>query len=532
MKELFLFIAGIILFLVGMVKLSTDVQQLFTVRIREYIKYSVKRPLYGMLTGIATTVLFQSSSATTVLTVGMVSAGLLTFYHSLGIILGADIGTVLTVQLVVWKVTDLSPIFIIFGGIIWLIGKSQWKPIGEAVFYFGLIFFGLSLAAMATAPLKNHQTVIHFFQETKNPLLGVGIGALFAGIVHASVIPISILAILAGQDLITLENALPIVFGANIGTTVTALMVCAVSNISGRRSAVSHFFFKCIGTVICLVALPGLIIVLKSFTENVAQQIVFGHLLFNILIVVVFLFLLKPYAGLIEKIMPGEEEILPIWPEYLDEKYLSDPGRALICVKKELHREIVIAQKIFNVSLHLRKNYQEWQKRSIGYIESVIDHLRSEIVDFLCKISIHKLSPEMSQKLFLFTAMVDDIERIGNHAVKLTDLSRDKFRTRASFTETAKRELEEIERLTAENLSDAVSLMERCDEEKIMMISRREEEVDTRVKDARGKHLVRYYNGICQAEAGPIFVEMLIHLERISDLCQNVAEYVDELKDS
>lgn len=531
MNELLLFITGLILFLVGVVRLSTEVQQLFTVRIREYIKYSVKRPVYGLLTGIVTTILFQSSSATTLLTVGMVSAGLMTFYHSLGIILGADIGTVLTVQLVVWKVTDVSPLFIIVGGVIWLTGKSKWKSIGEAIFCFGLIFFGLSLTAMASAPLKDHQAVIHFFQETKNPLLGIGIGALFAGIVHASIIPISILAILAQQDLITIENALPVVFGANIGTTVTALMAGTVASISGRRSAVSHFLFKCVGTLICVAILPGLIIVLQSLSANAAQQIVFGHFIFNVLIVVVFIFFLKPYAAFIEKIMPGQEDILPLWPEFIDEKCLSDPERALACVKMELHREIVLAQKILTVSVHLRKNYQKWQKRNIVYIELVVNHLRSEIMDFLCKISNHKLSPALSQKLFLFTAMADDIERISNHAVKLADLSRDKYQVRACFTDSANKELDELEKLVADNLDDAVVLVERHDAERVATISLREENIDARVKDARGKHLVRYYNGICQAEAGPIFVEMLIHLERISDLCQNIAEYACELEE-
>jgi len=531
MKELLFFITGLILFLVGAVRLSSEVQQLFTVRIRKYIKYSVKRPVYGLLTGVVTTILFQSSSATTLLTVGMVNAGLMTFYHSLGIILGADIGTVFTVQLVVWKVTDISPLFIIIGGVIWLTGKSKWKSIGEAIFCFGLIFFGLSLTAMAAAPVKDHQAVIRFLQDTKNPLLGVGIGALFAGIVHASIIPISILAILAQQDLITIENALPIIFGANIGTTVTALMAGAVASISGRRSAVSHFLFKCVGAVICVAILPGLIIVLQSLSSNVAQQIVFGHFVFNILIVVIFVFFLKPYAAFIEKIMPGEENILPLWPEFLDDKYLSDPEQALACVKMELHREIVMAQKILTVSLNLRKNYQEWQKRTIIYIELVVNHLRREIMDFLCKISYHKLSPALSQKLFLFTAMTDEIERISNHAVKLADLSRDKYQARAHFTESAKKELEEIERLTAGNLEDAVMIIERCDEERLAKISLREETIDVKVREARGTHLVRYYNGICQAEAGPIFVEMLIHLERISDLCLNIAEYVDELEE-
>ncbi len=532
MKELLLFVAGLILFLVGVVRLSAGVQQLFTVRIREYIKYSVKRPVYGMLTGIVTTILFQSSTATTLLTVGMVSAGLMTFYHSLGIILGADIGTVLTVQLVVWKFTDVSPIFIISGGIIWLTGKSKEKAIGEAIFYFGLVFFGLSLAAMAAAPLKDHETVIHFFQETRNPLLGVVIGALFAGIVHASIIPISILAILATQGIISIENALPVIFGANIGTAVTALMAGAVVGVNGRRSAVSHFLFKCFGTLICLVILPGLVVILKNLSANVAQQIVLGHFIFNILIVVVFIFLLKPFVRLMEKIIPGEEEILPLWPEFLDEKYLADPEEALTSVKKELHREILLTQRILAESLSLRREYREWKRRNLVYIKLVVDHLQAGIVEFLCKISYHELSPPLSQKLFLYTAMADDIKRIGDHAVKLADLAKDKYHVRASFTEVAKRELEEIERLTAGNLDDAVSLTEKYDEDKVKRISRREEDVDARVKDAREGHLVRYCNGICRAESGPIFVEMLIHLERISDLCQNVADYIDEIKES
>jgi phosphate:Na+ symporter len=325
MKEVLIFASGLVLFLFGMRKLSAEVQQLFTSRIREYIKYSVRRPVYGLLTGIVTTMLFQSSGATTLLTVGMVSAGLMTFYHSLGIILGADIGTVLTVQLVVWKIADISPLIIVSGGIFWLTGKAKWKDAGEAIFYFGLLFFGLSLVAMTTAPLKDNQAVIRFFRETKNPLLGLGVGIIFTGIVQASVIPISILAILAQQDLITIENALPVVFGANVGTTVTALMASAVANISGKRSAVSHLFFKCFGAVACMLALPWLILSLKSISSNVAQQIVVGHLLFNLFIVAIFIFFLKPFARLIEKIIPGQEDILPLWPEFLDDRHLVDP---------------------------------------------------------------------------------------------------------------------------------------------------------------------------------------------------------------
>jgi len=531
MKEVLIFASGLVLFLFGMRKLSAGVQQLFTSRIREYIRYSVRRPVYGLLTGIATTILFQSSSATTLLTVGMVSAGLMTFYHSLGLILGADIGTVLTVQLVVWKFTDISPLIVVSGGILWLTGKAKWKDVGEAIFYFGLLFFGLSLVAMTTAPLKDNQAVIRFFQETENPLLGLGIGMLLTGIVQASVIPISILAILAQQDLITIENALPVVFGANVGTTVAVLMASSIANISGKRSAISHLLFKCFGAVACMVALPWLIVTLRSLSSNVAQQIVLGHFVFNFFIVAFFIFLLKPYARLIEKIIPGQEETLPLWPEFLDEKYLASPEKALASVRKELQREITLVQKILVESLLLIKDYKEWKRQNIIYVEFVVDVLRREIVNFLRKISCKQLSPELSQKLFTYTAMANDIERIGDHAFILAKLASNKHQAEVSFTEMGKKELGEIEQRATENLRDAVSLIGERNAEKIKNISLREEDIDVKVKEARERHLVRYYEGICQAEAGPIFIEMLIHLERISDLCQNVAEYVDELKD-
>ena len=531
MKEVLIFASGIVLFLFGMRKLSAGVQQLFTSRIREYIRYSVREPVYGLLTGIGTTILFQSSSATILLTVGMVSAGLMTFYHSLGIILGADIGTVLTVQLVVWKFTDISPLIVVLGGILWLTAKAKWKDVGEAVFYFGLLFLGLSLVAMTTAPLKDNQAVIRFFQETENPLLGLGIGMLFTGIVQASVIPISILAILAQQGLITIENALPVVFGANVGATVAVLMASSIANISGRRSAVSHLLFKCFGAVACMALLPWLIVTLKSLSSNVAQQVVLGHFLFNFLIVAFFIFILKPYARLIEKIIPGQEETLPLWPEFLDEKYLASPEKALASVRKELQREITLVQKILVESLLLVKDYKEWKRQNIIYIEFVVDVLRREIVNFLRKISCQQLSPELSQKLFTYTAMANDIERIGDHAVILAKLASNKYQAEVSFTEMGKKELEEIEQRATENLRDAVSLIGERNMKKIMNISLREADIDVKVKEARERHLVRYYEGICQAEAGPIFIEMLIHLERISDLCENVAEYVDELKD-
>jgi len=522
---------GLVLFLFGMMKLSDSMQELFTARIRGYIRYAVNRPVYGLLTGMLTTMLFQSSSATTVLTIGMVSAGLISFYSSLGMILGADIGTTLTVQLVVWKFTALSPVFVILGGGIWAAGKNVWRSVGEAVFHFGLIFFGLSLATTATAPLQHSPLFVHLFQETKNPLLGVLVGAIFTGIIHSSAIPISMLVILAQQGAMNIENALPIVIGANVGTTVTALLAGSVASISGKRSAVSHFLFKFFCVLICLAGFPIFIEILKRMSAETAQQIALGHLFFNVLLVVLFIFILKPFARLIEKLIPGKEEILPLWPQYLDDAVLDNPSEALYRVKKELEREAFLANRMFKESMALFDQYEQGKERNIMYMELVVDHLRREVVQYLLKVSSNDLSPQMSRMLFNYTAMVDDIERIADQAVNIVELARSRHKGNIRITAAGTVELLHIRQLVTANLDDALALISQWDEEKIRNITCREAQIDVEVKESRDRHLMRFHNHVDAAEAGPIFVELLIQLERISDHCQNIAESIDELKE-
>ena len=518
------------LFLFGMLRLSEEVQRYFSgTRLRDYFKFAVERPFFGLLTGVAATVLFQSSTATSVLVVGMVSAGLMSFYRSLGIILGADIGTTFTVQLVVWKVTDISPVFVIFGGILWFSAKEKWKAVGEGIFYFGLIFFGLSIVSDAASPLRDHPAVAELFRQSQNPLLGILAGLVFASVIHSSAIPISILVILAQQNLMTLENALPIVFGANIGTAVTALIAGFVANVNGKRSALSHFLFKFFGTVICLGIFPFFVSLVENLSSAVAQQIALGHLLFNVVIVAVFIFLLKPFSFLIERLIPGRAEQLPIWPEFLDERCLAEPEKALECVRQEIHRDLVIVGSMFAKGLGLLKDYREGARKDIVYVELVVNNIRKEIADYLCKMSGNDLSPVLARKFFDYSGMADDIERSANHVMVIANLARQKHDNRAEFTRWASAELDEICELVTANLEDVTSLVIAHDPQRVSKILEREDRVDFLVKEARNKHLERFHKGICQAEAGPIFVEILIHVERICDHCVNIAEYVQEI---
>ena len=530
-SSVLLFGAGITLFLFGMFRLSHGIQRLFTARIRSYIRYAVRNPFWGVITGIAATVLFQSSSATTVIAVGMVSAGLISFYHSLAVILGADIGTTVIVQLVVWRIGDLSPLFIMAGGLLWSLAPARWRTAGESIFYFGVLFFGLSLIEMATGPLKDRPAVMQFFREIGNPVLGFLVSAVFTGFVHASAIPVSILVLLGQQGLIPLDVALPMVIGANVGTTVTALMAGAVADIGGKRAAASHFAFKAIGAGICMLILPLLLTALRDLSGSVAQQIALGHFLFNMFVVFIFFFFLKPFSRLMERIIPGRQQILPLWPEFLNEKLLDDPEAALGGVQKELERQAILAQKMFQETVTLISDYREGKGKNIRYIEMVVNHLREEIIEYLRRVSCRALSPFLSKTLFVHTAIADDIERLANHVVSLVELAATRDARRLAFTEAAMEELGRIEGLVGDNIEDAVQiLLHRIKEQRrVGAVSAREEEIDQAVREARDRHLVRFHERLCTAEAGPVFLEMLIHLERISDHCQNIVEHLDEL---
>jgi phosphate:Na+ symporter len=530
LTSLSLFLTGLTLFLFGMVRLSREMERLFSSRIRQYIKFAVAKRLNGLLTGLFATILFQSSSATTLLTVGLVSAGLISFFHSLAIILGADIGTTLTVQLVVWKVTSLSPAFVFTGGLLYFAGKDRWKALGELVLYFGLIFYGLSLIGDATAPLKESENFLRLLRETRNPFLGAALGLVFTALIHASAIPVAILVIMGQQGLVSVESAVPIVLGANIGTTVTALLGGLVSNLNGKRTAAAHVLFKVVGVVVLIPLFPFFLYLLKRLSPEIGQQIVYSHFLFNVFVVLLFTFSLKPLARLVEKILPGEEEALPLWPEYLDDTCLSNPEGALDCVKKELQREMMLAQRMLVQSLSLIVKCSLATKRSIMYVELVVDNLQSEIVNYLWNISCGQLSPALSKKLFAYSTVVYDIERIGDRSTNIMELAESKCRRKAHFSEAAREELSLIGGLVTQNLEDASRLIDGPDEEAVRAVFERHREVVFTIRQATERHLVRFYQKVCRAEAGPIFVDMLVNLERISDHCQNIAESIKGLR--
>lgn len=529
-KESLMAISGIVLFLIGMINLSSAVRKLIDVRIKAYIKYAVDRPFFGLLTGIISTIAFQSSSASTALTIGLVSAGLISFSNSLAIILGADIGTTLTVQFVIWRFTEISPLIISIGGLLWLSGREKWQTVGEMIFFFGLMFFGLEIVGRAVEPLKDSPVLIAMLKQTQNPLLGIGMGIVVTGIVHASAIPISIMVLLAQQDLVSLENAVAVVMGANIGTTVTALMAGMLASKSGQRTAFSHLIFKCVGIGLCFIFMPHFVLILNHISSSMAQQIAFAHFLMNLVIVLSFIFLLRPFAALMNKMLPGNDEILPVWPEYLDSKDIRHPQKALENVHRELRRQTNMVQQMYLKSIKMILRYKETEGKSIVYIDMVVKNIRKQIVKYLWKVSSQNLSEKLSGQIFAYTAMTNDVESISIHVSAINRLAAQKARRKIKFSPCGENELSEIIKLVSDNFSDAFSMIDDPTDKKNIDVISREEQVDLKVKESRDNHLERFHKRLCDPEAGPIFVEMLIHLERISDLCNNISEYMFEIK--
>ncbi len=531
-ESVFLFAGGILLFLFSISKLSSSIQFVIGGRIREYIKFSVLKKINGLLSGVLITLIFQSSSATTLLVVSMVSAGLLSFGQSLPVILGADIGTTLTAQLVVWKITDIFPVILIFGLLLLLRSEEKWKRIGETLFYFGLLLFGLFLVTKGTAYLKDETFFSWAILAKKGPIFLFTSTLLFTLVVQSSAIPVSIAIVLCQNNLIEIDSALFVVLGANLGTTGTALLGSVVATRSGKKAALSHVFFKACGVLIFFFLSPIFTSFLDCIPVGTPQKVALSHFLFNFFIAILFYPLLGPVVSLFERLMPEKDRAIQVLPEYLSMNFLRDPQDALSCVKKELSRQMLLSKMMVIDSFDLLYKFNKMKRKSMFYVEMVIDNLQNEILRYLWQISSSEMTEQQSRRLFAYTAIVHDIERIGDHAVNIAEIAEIKKERGTFFSDQAILELENLKERIKKSLEIVTQLIENPHMRIIEELIGETSELEGKIKTALNNHLERFYCKICRREAGPLFVDLLTNIEgirrHIRSICENLAYQNEE----
>ena len=529
----FHFLGGLGLFLYSIKTMGDGLQQAAGDRLRFYIDKYTSNPFFGILVGIGMTALIQSSSGVTVITVGLVSAGLLTLRQAIGIVMGANIGTTVTSFIIGFKLGDYALPMLFLGAVCLFFTKNRTiNNIGRIVFGVGGIFFALNLMSGAMEPLKDLQVFKDYMVElSKNPILGVLVGTGLTLLIQASSATIGILQNLYASNLIDLQGALPVLFGDNIGTTITAIIASLGANIAAKRVAAAHVAFNVIGTVICIIFLvpfTGLIQWFESFLNLAPEMtIAFAHGTFNITNTIIQFPFIGALAFMVTKLIPGEDEVVKYEPLYLDEQLIKQaPSIALGNAKKELLHLGNYAAKAFDLSYDYIINSNEKVAEKGHKTEEAINTIDEKLTRYLISLSGEALSQKESEVLTNILDSSRDLERIGDHAEALLNLNDYLQRKNVQFSEAALEELAEIYLKTSEFVKDALESVENNDFKKAQALIERHEDINNMERVLRKTHIKRLNNGECSTQAGVNFIDIISHYTRVSDHAMNLAEKV------
>jgi len=551
-KLIFGLLGGLGLFLFGMKIMSEGLQKIAGSRMRKILAALTNNRIVGTLVGIAVTAMIQSSSATTVMVVGFVNAGLMSLVQSIGIILGANIGTTVTAQLIAFKITKYALPAIGIGAGFKLFSKNQkWSYIGEVLLGFGLLFFGLSVMKSAFDPLKASEEFRQvFIMVGDNHLLGVLIGAVLTIIVQSSSATIGITIALASTGIINFEASVALILGENIGTTITANLAAIGTNLAARRTALAHFLFNTIGVCYMLVFFKFFTGFISSITPGdadfviqtqeqmvrmggeigdkpfIARHIANTHTMFNIVNTIIFLPLVGILAKLSTMVIRGRDEDIEYHLKYLDNRVLNTPPIALAQARSETRRMAQVAQEMVDETLAFLQDNDLKRLPALEKKEDLTDVLQKEITNFLVSLSQTSITQESSREVASMMHMVNDLERVGDHCENLWLLSQRKLEQKITFSEIAMNEIAEISEITKNFLARIVRALEEKDVGVYDEAHELEDAIDDLEERLRNNHIRRLNTGECTVTSGLIFIDMLHNFEKIGDHTFNLAKAV------
>lgn len=451
---LFAIVPGLILFLYGIENFSKEIINSVGERFRETLGKLTKDRWRGAAFGALLTATVQSSAATTVIAVSLVNAGTISFASSLGVIVGANIGTTITAQLVAFKLTAFGPVFILIGFVWGLIG-GRYKFIGKPLFYFGLVFFGLELVSGSLDPIRDDPQIISLISNLDNFFIALLVGVIFTTAVQSSSVTSGLMVVLASSGLLTLEQAIPVILGANIGSTTTTLFASAKMDLWARRAAVAHLLFN-VGGVLIFIPLAGLLAsVVVDLSPDVGQQVANAHLIFNVVTAAIFLVLLRQFQKLVVRAVPGDEKEVLFRPMYLTAELPEDNSQAFRMIEQELGHSLDVTKELLDTSFSSLSEGGTKAVQKVAKLESLNDYLDEEIEDAILRMSRRSLLEDEGRRTTLLVRMSNLMERLGDHAEDIGDVATS---FRAKGRSVPKEQLEQLA-LVYDTLKDNLRLL-------------------------------------------------------------------------
>ena len=530
---LFQFAGGLGIFLLGIKYMGEGLQKSAGNRLRDILHTFTSTPIRAVFAGILVTALIQSSSGTTVITVGLVNAGFIGLRQAIGIIMGANIGTTVTAFIIGVDIAEYAlPILAVGALLLFFFTNKRIQYIGQFLFGFGALFYGLELMGAGMAPLQKleaFQTLMITMSD--NSLLAVFVGVIFTMLVQSSSATIGVLQELFAQGALPLQGALPVLFGDNIGTTITALLASIGTTIAARRAAFTHALFNIFGAIIFLLLLSPYMAFVEWLQTvlnlDPKMTIAFAHGSFNITNVLIQLPFISVLAYIVTKMIPGEERVIDTNLNLLDTNFIQQsPAIALTQAKEAVIKMSGLAAEAVREAKGYTFTQQQNHMDYVLSLESAIDSFDHKITDYLVKVSSANLSVPESESLQRYMNVVKDYERIGDHLENIVELVEEHKSSKFHLSEGALRDLEEMFSVVLEIVELSSQAFEVKDEEKALRIMQLEGTVDEMERFFRKKHIQRMSEGACYSNGGIIFVDILSNLERISDHCVNIAEVV------
>ncbi len=531
----FLLLGGLGMFLYGMKMMSDGLEYAAGDRMRRVLEVLTNRRLAAVGVGAGVTAVIQSSSATTVMVVGFVNAGLMTLLQATGVIMGANIGTTITAQLIAFQLSDIAPLILFLGMVFTVfIKKRLISRIGEIILGFGILFVGLTLMSEAMKPLQEVEAFRNLLVSFKSPVVGVLFGAIFTAIIQSSSASVGILQALAGLGLIGLDSAVFVILGQNIGTCITAILAAIGTSANSKRTAGIHLMFNIIGTIIYLIALtafPSIVAWVASWSPaDVSRQIANFHTLFNLTVTIMLFPFAKLMVKLITRIIPDNHEPDRVEKKliFLDERIAQTPSIALNQTLKELSRLGDISAENLRRSLDAFFNRDEQKAERVFNVEKTIDYITQNITHYLIEFRGMDLSEYDLKTLGSLHHVVIDMERIGDLAENIAGFSLSLIERRSHMSPDAQEELHTMAEKTMETLQLSLEAFRRRDLTKIKEINNMEQQVDEMKKQYMNRHIDRLQDKSCDPQVGVVFTNMVATLERIADHATNIAFSIEE----